>query len=137
MLNKKGAWDFADADAATIPFYKSVGCDQCNHTGYRGRIGIYEVMRVTDKLRRLISARSTEDQLREAAVGGGMITLGEDGLAKVKSGITTPEELLRVVTEVREMRTLCAGGAGVSNAGDASARRASRSAPSKLAKAEA
>ena len=42
-------------------------------------------------------------------VGGGMITLGEDGLAKVKSGITTPEELLRVVTEVREMRTLCAG----------------------------
>jgi RNA polymerase subunit RPABC4/transcription elongation factor Spt4 len=64
-------------------------------------------MRVTDKLRRLISARSTEDQLREAAVSGGMITLGEDGLAKVKSGVTTPEELLRVVTEVREMRTLC------------------------------
>jgi type IV pilus assembly protein PilB len=100
--------NIADADAAAIPFYKSVGCDQCNHTGYRGRIGIYEVMRVTDKLRRLISARSSEDQLREAAVGGGMITLGEDGLAKVKSGVTTPEELLRVVTEVREMRTLCA-----------------------------
>jgi len=100
--------NMSDADAATIPFYKSTGCDQCNHTGYRGRIGIYEVMRVTDKLRRLISARSSEDQLREAAVSGGMITLGEDGLAKVKSGVTTPEELLRVVTEVREMRTLCA-----------------------------
>jgi len=64
---------------------------------------------VTDKLRRLITVKSTEDQLREAAVAGGMITLGEDGLAKVKSGITTPEELLRVVTEVREMRTLCSG----------------------------
>jgi type II secretory ATPase GspE/PulE/Tfp pilus assembly ATPase PilB-like protein len=101
--------NIADADAAAIPFYKSVGCDQCNHTGYRGRIGIYEVMRVTDKLRRLITVKATEDQLREAAVAGGMITLGEDGLAKVKSGITTPEELLRVVTEVREMRTLCAG----------------------------
>ena len=101
--------NIAEADAAAIPFYKSVGCDQCNHTGYRGRIGIYEVMKVTDKLRRLITAKSTEDQLREAAVSGGMITLGEDGLAKVKSGITTPEELLRVVTEVREMRTLCAG----------------------------
>ena len=101
--------NIADADAAAIPFYKSVGCDQCNHTGYRGRIGIYEVMRVTDKLRRLITVKSTEDQLREAAVAGGMITLGEDGLAKVKSGITTPEELLRVVTEVREMRTLCSG----------------------------
>jgi type IV pilus assembly protein PilB len=101
--------NIADADAAAIPFYKSVGCDQCNHTGYRGRIGIYEVMRVSDKLRRLISSRAPEDQLREAAIGGGMITLGEDGLAKVKSGITTPEELLRVVTEVREMRTLCTG----------------------------
>src|SRR5439155_979401 len=81
--------------------------DQCNHTGYRGRIGIYEVMKVTDKLRRLIAAKATEDQIRDAAVAGGMITLGEDGLSKVKSGITTPEELLRVVTEVREMRTLC------------------------------
>ena len=101
--------NIAEADAAAIPFYKSVGCDQCNHTGYRGRIGIYEVMRVTDKLRRLITVKSTEDQLREAAVAGGMITLGEDGLSKVKSGITTPEELLRVVTEVREMRTLCSG----------------------------
>src|SRR3954469_10754317 len=101
--------NLGDTEAAAIPFYKSVGCDQCNHTGYRGRIGIYEVMRVTDKLRRLITVKSTEDQLREAAVAGGMITLGEDGLAKVKSGITTPEELLRVVTEVREMRTLCSG----------------------------
>ena len=103
------AMNLSEADAATIPFYKAVGCDQCNHTGYRGRIGIYEVMRVTDKLRRLIASRAPEDQLREAALGGGMISLGEDGLAKVKSGITTPEELLRVVTEVREMRTLCAG----------------------------
>ena len=101
------ALNLSDADAASISFYKSVGCDQCNHTGYRGRIGIYEVMTVTDKLRRLIAARATEDQLRDAAIAGGMITLGEDGLAKVKSGITTPEELLRVVTEVREMRTLC------------------------------
>jgi type IV pilus assembly protein PilB len=102
------ALNMTEADAATVPFYKSVGCDQCNHTGYRGRIGIYEVMKVTDKVRRLISARSPIDQIREAALSGGMISLGEDGLAKVKSGITTPEELIRVVTEVREMRTLCA-----------------------------
>ena len=103
------ALNMTEADAATIPFYKSVGCDQCNHTGYRGRIGIYEVMRVTDKVRRLISSRAPIDQIREAALSGGMISLGEDGLAKVKSGITTPEELIRVVTEVREMRTLCGG----------------------------
>src|SRR5262245_38230389 len=96
-----------ETEAAAIPFYKAVGCDQCNHTGYRGRIGISEVMRVSDKLRRLVSTKAPEDQIREAAVTGGMITLGEDGLAKVRSGITTAEELLRVVTEVREMRTLC------------------------------
>src|SRR5262245_11000337 len=101
------ALNLPESEAAAISFYKSVGCDQCNHTGYRGRIGIYEVMRVTDTLRRLISTKAPEDQIREAAVTGGMITLGEDGLAKVKNGITTAEELLRVVTEVREMRTLC------------------------------
>ncbi len=103
------ALNIGEADAAAIPFYKSVGCDQCNHTGYRGRIGIYEVMRVTDKLRRLIAVRAPEAQIRDAAVAGGMISLGEDGLAKVKSGVTTPEELLRVVTEVREVRTICPG----------------------------
>jgi len=96
-----------EAEPAAIPFYEAVGCDQCNHTGYRGRIGIYEVMRVTDRLRRLISTNAQEDQIREAAVAGGMVTLGEDGLAKVKGGITTADELLRVVTDVRELRTLC------------------------------
>ena len=97
----------AEADAAAIPFYKAVGCDQCSHTGYRGRIGIYEVMRVNERVRRMISQRAGEDSIREAALSSGMISLGEDGLAKVKAGVTTPEELLRVVTEVREMRTLC------------------------------
>jgi uncharacterized OB-fold protein len=57
----------------------------------------------------LIAARASEAQIRDAAVGSGMITLGEDGLAKVKAGVTTAEELLRVVTEVREVRTLCTG----------------------------
>jgi RNA polymerase subunit RPABC4/transcription elongation factor Spt4 len=101
--------NISESDAAAIPFYTAVGCDECNHTGYRGRIGIYEVMGVTDKLRRLIASRGSEDQIRDVAVSGGMITLGEDGLSKVKQGITTAEELLRVVTEVREMRMLCTG----------------------------
>jgi type II secretory ATPase GspE/PulE/Tfp pilus assembly ATPase PilB-like protein len=103
------ALNISEADAAAIPFYKAIGCDQCNHTGYRGRLGIYEVMRVTDRLRRLIASRASEDALRDAALGGGMISLGEDGLTKVKTGQTTAEELLRVVTEVRELRTLCPG----------------------------
>jgi type IV pilus assembly protein PilB len=101
--------NISEADAASIPFYTAVGCDQCNHTGYRGRVGIYEVMTVTEKLRRLIAARVPEEQIREAARAAGMISLGEDALAKAKSGVTSPEELRRVVTEVREMRALCSG----------------------------
>ncbi len=106
------ALNISEGDAASTSFYRAVGCDQCNHTGYRGRIGIYEVMRVTDKIRRLIAARAPEDQVRDGAISGGLITLGEDGLSKVKQGITTAEELLRVVTEVREMRILCTGCGG-------------------------
>ncbi len=101
------ALNISEADADRFVFYRAVGCEECNHTGYRGRIALYEVMRVTEKVRRLIAQRSGEDMIREAAVASGMVTLGEDGLAKVKSGITTAEELLRVVTEVREIRTLC------------------------------
>ncbi len=101
------ALSVAEGTATQFVFYRAVGCDECHQTGYRGRIALYEVMRVTDKVRRLIAQKAGEDLIREAAIEAGMITLGEDGLAKVKSGITTAEELLRVVTEVREMRTLC------------------------------
>jgi RNA polymerase subunit RPABC4/transcription elongation factor Spt4 len=97
----------SDAEAATLTFNRAVGCDHCNHTGYRGRVGIYEIMHVSDTLRRLIAQRGSEAQLRDAALSGGMISLGEDGLMKVKAGVTTPDELLRVVTEVREARALC------------------------------
>ena len=103
------ALNLTEAAAANMAFYKAVGCEECNHTGYRGRMGIYEVMRVNDKVRRLIAQRAGEDMIRDAAVAAGMITLGEDALAKVKSGTTSAEELFRVVTEVKEVRTLCPG----------------------------
>jgi len=86
-----------------------VGCDQCNHTGYRGRVGIYEVMRVSDTLRRMIVQRARKMRCGKRRRRAGMVSLGEDGLTKVKAGVTTAEELLRVVTEVREMRLLCPG----------------------------
>ena len=101
------AMNISEADAANIQFYRPVGCDQCHQTGYRGRIGIYEVMKVTDKLRRLITSKASEDAIREAAQSAGMLSLGDDALAKVKAGVTTAEELLRVVTEVREIRSVC------------------------------
>ncbi len=101
--------DIGDGDAAATTFYQVVGCDQCNHTGYRGRVGVYEVMRVTDKVRRLISSNAPQHQLRDAALADEMISLGEDALAKVRGGVTTPDELLRVVREVGEARAVCAG----------------------------
>ncbi|PYR71049.1 MAG: type II secretion system protein GspE [Acidobacteria bacterium] len=101
------AMNVPEAEAGALTFYRAVGCEHCNHTGYRGRVGIYEIMHVSDKLRRLIAQKGSEAQLRDAAMAGGMISLGEDGLLKVKAGMTTPEELLRVVTEVRETHALC------------------------------
>jgi type IV pilus assembly protein PilB len=106
------ALNISEADAANITFYRPVGCEHCHQTGYKGRIGIYEVMRISDRLRRMIAQRASEDAVREAAMSSGMLTLGDDALAKVKAGITTAEELLRVVTEVRELRTVCPGCSG-------------------------
>ncbi len=103
------ALNMTEGDAAMVPFYHATGCEQCNYTGYRGRVGIYEVMGTGSKLRRLIAQRAPEDSIRDTALQGGMVSLGEDGLAKMKGGVTTTEELLRVITEVREMRTLCPG----------------------------
>jgi type IV pilus assembly protein PilB len=101
--------NMSESDAAHFVFYRAVGCEDCNHTGYRGRMGIYEVMRVNDKVRRLVAQKAGEDMVRDAAIASGMITLGEDALAKVKSGATSAEELFRVVTEVKVVRTLCPG----------------------------
>jgi type IV pilus assembly protein PilB len=101
--------NMSESDAAHFVFYRAVGCEDCNHTGYRGRMGIYEVMRVNDKVRRLVAQKAGEDMVRDAAIAAGMITLGEDALSKVKSGATSAEELFRVVTEVKEVRTLCPG----------------------------
>jgi type IV pilus assembly protein PilB len=103
------ALNITESEAANIPFYRPVGCDACHQTGYKGRIGIYEVMKITDRLRRMIAQRASEDAIREVAQTTGMLTLGDDALAKVKAGVTTAEELLRVVTEVREMRSVCPG----------------------------
>ena len=101
------AMNVTEAEAATLTFYRHVGCDQCNQTGYRGRVGIYEIMSVTDELRRHIALKGSETALRDAALAAGMTSLGEDGLLKVKAGVTTPQELLRVVTEVRETKAAC------------------------------
>lgn len=71
------------------------GCDACHHTGYRGRTGLFEIMDVDDEVRRLIEAGASIEEVREAAVAGGMETLREVGLRAAAEGRTTIEEVLR------------------------------------------
>jgi len=77
--------------------YRKVGCAACAHTGYHGRIGMYEVVTVTEEIERMAVERASSDRIREVAVEQGMIPLRQDGLAKVRAGTTSIEEVLRVV----------------------------------------
>jgi type IV pilus assembly protein PilB len=78
-----------------IPVFHGRGCDQCSGTGYAGRQGLYEVMPITPELRELILDRASTTELRRLAMQQGMLTLREDGLVKVRKGVTTIEEILR------------------------------------------
>ncbi|MCL4499795.1 MAG: GspE/PulE family protein, partial [Chloroflexi bacterium] len=81
-------------------FYRGKGCDGCNHTGYYGRIGIFEVLEITENVRKLvISPDFSLDNLQKLARDEGMATMLEDGLHKVELGMTTVEELFRVIKE--------------------------------------
>jgi len=77
--------------------YRPVGCTACSKTGYLGRIGMYEVMTVTEEIERLTVERAASDRIRQVALEQGMIPLRADGLMKAARGLTTVEEVLRVV----------------------------------------
>jgi len=74
---------------------KGNGCEKCNNTGYKGRVGLYEVMEITDELRELVLVGASGLELRRKAVEEGMLTLRQSGLRKVKDGLTTIEEVAR------------------------------------------
>ncbi len=80
-----------------ITLHKGEGCEACKYTGYKGRIGIFELLRINDEVRELMVRRAPLADLREAGKANGMHELREDGLEKVLAGITTPEEIMRVV----------------------------------------
>jgi type II secretory ATPase GspE/PulE/Tfp pilus assembly ATPase PilB-like protein len=84
-------------DKGDVTFYRGKGCDHCKGTGYKGRIGVYELMPVSDKVRELILARASSYALREAAMEVGMQSLKDDAMEKILLGITTLEESLRVI----------------------------------------
>jgi len=80
-----------------IVFYRPKGCRRCFNTGYKGRIGIYEVMLMSEEIGWLCAERRSADEIKKVAIKEGMRTLREDGLAKVKQGITSVEEIMRVI----------------------------------------
>jgi type IV pilus assembly protein PilB len=86
---------FSAEDAKTVVPNKGRGCEKCNNTGYKGRVGLYEVLDVTEEIRELILVGASSLELRRKAVDGGMITLRSSGLRKVKEGVTTIEEIVR------------------------------------------
>jgi type IV pilus assembly protein PilB len=86
---------FKKEEASSLKLYKGKGCTKCNNTGYKGRVGLYEVMEVTDDLRELIIIGASAMELRRKAIELGMITLRESGLYKIREGITTIEEVVK------------------------------------------
>ncbi|HEV8367018.1 MAG TPA: type IV-A pilus assembly ATPase PilB [Pyrinomonadaceae bacterium] len=86
---------FSAEEAKTLKTYKGKGCSTCNNTGYKGRIGLYEVLEVTDEIRELILIGASALELRKKAIDDGMITLRASGLHKIRSGVTTIEEVVR------------------------------------------
>ncbi len=84
------------ASEKRVTLYRGKGCGACGNTGYRGRVGIYELLNMTPELEAFIVQRKTTAEINDVARQQGMLTLFEDGLLKVKSGMSTIEELLRV-----------------------------------------
>ncbi len=86
---------FTAEEAKQVVPKKGAGCEKCNGTGYKGRVGLYEVMEITDELRELILVGASGIELRRKAVEEGMLSLRRSGLLKVKEGVTTIEEVVR------------------------------------------
>ncbi|MEI6511628.1 MAG: ATPase, T2SS/T4P/T4SS family, partial [Candidatus Uhrbacteria bacterium] len=80
-------------------FYKGKGCEICNNSGYKGRIGIYELLTMTDTIRAAMSEKIDEYQVRQLAKAQGMCTMQQDGMLKCLEGLTTVDEVLRVAGE--------------------------------------
>jgi type IV pilus assembly protein PilB len=90
-MEKQGAPD--------VPLFVGAGCDRCRQTGYKGRVGLYELLELDEELRDLISSGAALAQIRRAALKSGMHSLRQDGLEKLAAGLTTVQEVMRI-TEI-------------------------------------
>jgi type IV pilus assembly protein PilB len=89
----------ADADirvGADLEAYEPLGCSRCNQSGYRGRVGIYSVMKMSERIKEMTVSQAPEAEIAAVAREEGMLTLREDGVGKVRAGKTSLEEILRV-----------------------------------------
>jgi type IV pilus assembly protein PilB len=98
LISQDALLDAGFRVGADIEAYEPVGCGRCNQTGYRGRIGIFSVMEMTERLKDLTVASAPEAEITAAARQEGMLTLREEGLTKVRAGVTSIAELARVAT---------------------------------------
>ncbi|MBU1117444.1 Flp pilus assembly complex ATPase component TadA, partial [Patescibacteria group bacterium] len=83
-------------EGKSLKIPKVVGCDKCNNTGYLGRIAIYEVMPITEKISKLVVEKASASDIQREAVSEGMLTMKQDGYVKVLEGVTSMDEVLRV-----------------------------------------
>jgi type II secretion system protein E len=88
-------------DATIVQLWKPSpeGCDECGHNGFKGRVGIYEVLGISVAIQKMITANATSNDIQEQAISEGMITMQMDGLIKSFRGVTTIEEILRATRE--------------------------------------
>jgi type II secretion system protein E len=97
---------FPEDEIDTAKFYKGAGCEQCRQLGYQGRMGIYELLLLDESIRPLILSRAAASTIAQRAIEGGMRTLRHDGWNKVRAGLTTIEEVLRVTQTEEHLAAL-------------------------------
>ncbi|RLC23556.1 MAG: type IV-A pilus assembly ATPase PilB, partial [Deltaproteobacteria bacterium] len=93
---------FSKKEIPDLKIYGPKGCSRCTGTGYKGRVGLYELMEVTDEVAKAINANISEEQLRKTAIQEGMNTLRDSGLTKIREGITSIDEILKRTTITKE-----------------------------------
>lgn len=89
--------EYKKPDLKTIPIWRPIGCDKCNMTGYRGRVGVFEVFQIDDAMEQLIMKGPSEADVRAATKKQGMLTMQQDGILKIVDGTTSWHELLRAI----------------------------------------
>lgn len=89
-------------ELSNLKFYKGQGCDKCNNAGYQGRVGLFEVMKMNNKIRKAIIQRASSLEIEEIAIQTGMKTLEQDGIVKALKGLTSIEEVYRVARKTEE-----------------------------------